>query len=120
MKVIRNDEGEVYQGITFTNKTELNRLLQAQQAGGISLSIVTFEDGALTHWHKHPGEQILYILAGEGRVGNESETIGVSPGDVVYTGPDEKHWHGAALGRSMSHISITTVGSPIWYDEAPE
>ena len=75
---------------------------------------------ALTHWHAHPGEQILYILEGEGRVGNASEEIRVSAGDVVYTAPGEKHWHGAAPGSSMVHISITNVGSPTWFEEAPE
>ena len=120
MKVIRSNEGKVQQGTTFTNKTTLNRLVPAQSEGGISLSLVTFEDGALTHWHAHPGEQILYILEGEGRVGNASEEIRVSAGDVVYTAPGEKHWHGAAPGSSMVHISITNVGSPTWFEEAPE
>ena len=119
MKVVRRDEGKVFQGSTFTNKTQLHRQLLAQQEGGVSLSVITFENGALTHWHEHPGEQILYILEGEGRVGNESEQWNVSAGDVVYAGPGEKHWHGAAPGHSMTHISVTTVGSPTWY-EAPE
>ena len=120
MKIVRNNEGKVYQGNTFTNRTTLNRLLPAQQEKGIKLSLVTFEDGALTHWHEHPGEQILYILEGDGRVGNATEEMRVSPGDVVYTGPGEKHWHGAVPGSSMTHISITNVGSPTWFEEAPE
>lgn len=120
MKVVRNNEGKVQEGTTFTNKTTLNRLMPAQREGGIRLSLVTFEDGALTHWHEHPGEQILYILEGEGRIGNGKEEIRVSAGDVVYTAPGEKHWHGAAPGSAMTHISITTVGSPTWFEEAPE
>ena len=119
MKVIHSNEGKINQGTTFTNKTTLNRLMPAQQEGGISLSLVTFEDGALTHWHEHPGEQILYILEGEGRVGNADQEFHVSAGDVVYTKPGEKHWHGAKPGNSMTHISITNVGSPTWF-EAPE
>ena len=120
MKVVHGNEGQVQQGTTFTNKTTLNWLMPAQGEGGIKLSLVTFEDGALTHWHEHPGEQILYILEGEGRVGNGDEEIHVSAGDVVYTAPGEKHWHGAAPGSSMTHISITNVGSPTWFEEAPE
>jgi quercetin dioxygenase-like cupin family protein len=120
MKVIHKDEGQVRRGTTFTNTAHLNTLLPAQQEGGLRFILVTFEDGAVTHWHEHPGEQVLYILEGEGRVGNENEIIDVSAGDVVYTGPGEKHWHGAAPGQSMTHISITTVGPPTWYDEAPE
>lgn len=120
MRVIRKDQGQFSEGTTFTNKAFKNPLVPAQTEGGLAMTIVTFEDGALTHWHEHPGEQILYILEGEGRVGNEQEQMKVSPGDVVYTGPGEKHWHGAAPGHSMTHISITTVGSPTWYDEGPE
>jgi len=120
MKVIRNGEGESKEGTTFTNTAYLNPLLQAQREGGVKFTIVTFENGALTHWHEHPGEQILYILEGEGRVGNDQEEISVATGDLIYTGPGEKHWHGAAPGKSMTHISVTTVGPPIWYDEAPE
>ena len=81
--------------------------------------IVRFTDGARTHWHVHPGEQVLYILEGEGRVGTEHEEVQVAAGDVVYTPPGEKHWHGAMPGSSMTHISITTVGAPEWF-EAPE
>jgi hypothetical protein len=31
----------------------------------------------------------------------------------------ERHWHGAAAGRSMTHLSVTNVGPPEWF-EAPE
>jgi hypothetical protein len=38
-------------------------------------------------------------------------------GDVVYTAPDEWHWHGAAPDHFMTHLSITEgVGD----DERPE
>jgi len=119
MKVSRNGEGTISRGSTFTNKAFKNSMMPAQEKGGVDVAIVTFEDGAVTFWHEHPGEQVLYILEGRGRVGNDEGVIEVSAGDVVYTGPGEKHWHGAAPGQTMSHISITTVGSPIWYD-APE
>ena len=118
MKIVRSNEGKIHQGTTFTNKTTLNRLLPAQQEKGIKLSLVTFEDGALTHWHEHPGEQILYVLEGEGRVGNEKEEVRVSPGDVIYTRPGERHWHGAAPGKSMTHITITNIGSPTWFEKS--
>lgn len=116
MKVIRNSEGESHQGSTFTGSVELLRKLGAQKAGGIAMTIVRFEDGALTHWHDHPGEQLLLILEGSGRVGNDIEEYMVAAGDIVYTGPGERHWHGAALGQSMTHVSITTEGAPNWYE----
>lgn len=120
MKVIRKNEAATHQGTTFTGPAQVTPLLPAQPESGLRVTLVSFEDGAVTYWHEHPGEQILYILSGEGRVGNEQEEIQVSAGDVVHAGPGEKHWHGAATSCSMSHLSVTTIGPPIWYDEAPE
>ncbi|MEM7347552.1 MAG: cupin domain-containing protein, partial [Chloroflexota bacterium] len=94
--------------------------LTAQTEGGATFALVTFEDGAVTFWHEHPGEQILYVVEGEGRVGDETEEFSIYPGDLIYTGPGERHWHGAAPGKSMTHISVTTVGPPIWDDHGPE
>ncbi len=120
MKVVRAGEGRSEQGTTFTGQVRLDRLLSQQSAGGMSVSLVRFEDGARTHWHTHPGEQILYVLEGEGRAGAEgAEEQRLRPGDVVYSPPGERHWHGAAPGASMAHLSVTTVGSPEWF-EAPE
>lgn len=119
MQVIRSEDGSSRPGTTFTGVTTLTSLLERQKPGGMSLTVVAFEDGSVTNWHDHPGEQILYILEGHGRVGTEDTQWEVRPGDVVYIGPGERHWHGAADGRSMTHISVTDVGPPTWYDEAP-
>lgn len=115
MKIVRAEEGEKHIGTTFSGRAELIRKLSAQEEGGIALALVTFIDGALTHWHDHPGEQVLLVLEGRGRVGNDEEEHELKAGDIVYTGPGERHWHGAAAGSSMTHLSITTVGPPNWY-----
>ena len=119
MKVVRGDEVTQEQGSTFTGETRLMRLLGAQQPGGIAVSLVHFEDGSRTHWHVHPGEQVLYVLDGQGRVGTAEEEMIIEPGDVVYAAPMERHWHGAAAGHSMTHLSVTNVGPAEWF-EAPE
>jgi quercetin dioxygenase-like cupin family protein len=119
MKVVRGDEAKQEQAGTFTGVTQLRRLLGAQQPGGMAVSLVHFEDGSRTHWHVHPGEQVLYVLDGEGRVGTADEELQIRPGDVVYAAPMERHWHGAAPGHSMTHLSVTNVGPPEWF-EAPE
>lgn len=119
MKIVHKGEGNKEQGKTFTGAVTLDRMVARQREGGMSVSMVHFDDGAVTHWHVHPGEQILVVMEGRGRIGTESETFEVGPGDVVYTGPGERHWHGAAPGSNMTHASITTVGSPEWFD-APE
>jgi len=119
MKIIRGDSHSTMKGNTFTGDVTLERVLDPQLDGGVNMSIVHFKDGARTFWHDHPGEQVLIVLEGEGRVGNENEQHSIKPGDVIHEGPGQRHWHGAAPGKSMTHISITTKGSPTWY-EAPE
>ena len=119
MKVVRGSEARGERGTTFTGETELKRLLGAQEPGGMAVSLVRFEDGSRTHWHAHPGEQLLYILEGQCRVGTENDEVLVGPGDVVHAAPNERHWHGAAPGQSMTHLSVTNVGPPEWF-EAPE
>lgn len=116
MKLVRKGEADVRQGTTFTGSTTLAEMMYPQQEGGVKVTIVRFEDGSVTHWHTHPGEQVLYVLEGECRVGNDTQEFVAYAGDVVHTPPNEKHWHGAAPGTTMVHISITTVGSPQWFD----
>lgn len=115
MIVYREGDRMPHGGDTFSGVARLERV-HPQRDGGIGVAVVSFEDGARTHWHTHPGEQLLYIIEGEGRVGNEHEEVEVSAGDVVYTAPGERHWHGAKVGHSMSHISITNVGAPEWHE----
>lgn len=117
MKIVKNTDQTANPSKTISGKNQLIHILPPQQVGGIGLSIVRFEGGALTHWHTHPGEQVLYILEGRGLVGNETEAWEVEPGDVVYTGPGERHWHGALPGETMTHISITNIGAPNWFEE---
>jgi quercetin dioxygenase-like cupin family protein len=120
MKIVRSADRAARQGETFTGTVTLESVLSAQLPDGVSISVVHFENGARTHWHEHPGEQVLYILEGEGRVGNEREQHLVHPGDVIHEGPGERHWHGAAPGKNMTHISVTTGGSPTWFDAPDE
>ena len=119
MRIVRADEAKQEQIGAFTGETQLKRMLGAQQPGGVTVSVVHFEDGSRTHWHIHPGEQLLYILDGQGRVGTADEELLVGPGDLVYAAPNERHWHGAAPGHSMTHLSVTHVGPAEWF-EAPE
>ena len=120
MKIIRKDEHSSQQGTTFTGEVTLERVLGQQRPDGVGASIVHFKDGARTNWHEHPGEQVLIVLEGEGRVGSETEEHRIYPGDVVYEQAGERHWHGAAPGKDMTHISVTTHGSPTWFDAPAE
>jgi 4-carboxymuconolactone decarboxylase len=76
---------------------------------------VSFEAGARTDWHRHPGGQVLYIVSGEAWVASEDGTrVVAGPGDSVYAPPGEVHWHGATAEGPMTHLSITHLGATVW------
>ena len=77
---------------------------------------VTFAPGARSAWHTHPGGQMMIVTSGTGWVQEEGgEKREVKPGDVVWTPPEVKHWHGATATTSMSHtvISVMQDGSNV-------
>jgi quercetin dioxygenase-like cupin family protein len=68
---------------------------------------VTFEPGARTAWHTHPLGQTLIVTSGRGWVQTWGGPVEeVTPGDVVWFPPGEKHWHGATPTTAMTHIAI--------------
>jgi quercetin dioxygenase-like cupin family protein len=76
---------------------------------------VLFEPGARTDWHSHPEGQVLYVVSGAGKVQkDDGETVRISTGDVVYSPPGEKHWHGATKTGYLMHLSLTTGGATEW------
>ena len=91
----------------FTGTVRIDPLFQPKESTRANVSSVTFEPGARTAWHSHPLGQHLIVTAGSGRVQNWDGPIQeIRPGDVVWSPPGEKHWHGAAPTTSMTHISI--------------
>jgi quercetin dioxygenase-like cupin family protein len=68
---------------------------------------VTFSPCARTAWHTHPAGQTLIVTSGSGWIqqwGGHRQQI--SPGDVIWTPPGVKHWHGATLTGEMTHFAI--------------
>ena len=91
----------------FTGTVLIETLNQASAPARVSISNVTFEPGARTAWHSHPLGQTLIVTAGSGFVQSWGKPIEkIQPGDVVWSEPGEKHWHGAAPTTAMTHISI--------------
>ena len=85
-------------------RSRLQRTRSARVRGGI----VTFSPGARTDWHCHPLGQTLLVTAGCGWVQRDGGPVEqIMPGDVVWIAPGEKHWHGATLTTSMSHVAIS-------------
>jgi quercetin dioxygenase-like cupin family protein len=72
--------------------------------------LVTFEPGARSVWHTHPAGQVLIVTSGTGWVQEEGgQKREIKPGDVIWTPPGVKHWHGATASTSMSHIAISNM-----------
>ena len=94
----------------FTGSVRVDPLFNSHAPERAQGASVTFEPGARTAWHTHPLGQTLVVTFGVGRVqrwGGPVEEI--RPGDVVWFPPGEKHWHGAAPDKPMTHIAIHEV-----------
>jgi quercetin dioxygenase-like cupin family protein len=68
---------------------------------------VIFQPGARTRWHIHPLGQVLVVTEGKGWVQMQGEAArSVKAGDVVWTAPGVKHWHGATAASAMTHVAV--------------
>ena len=74
-------------------------------------NVVNFRAGATTGWHTHDCDQILVVTSGRGMVATDKEEREITVGDVVHIKAGERHWHGAKVDTTMSHITVTTPGS---------
>lgn len=85
---------------------------------------VVFEPGARTHWHSHPGGQILIVTQGRGFYQERGKPARVlKKGDVVEIPPNVVHWHGAAPDEELVHIGISTqvhLGPAEWLGSVTE
>ncbi len=91
----------------FTGTVRIDPLFSAPAPARVTGASVTFGPGARTAWHTHPLGQTLIVTLGRGRVQRWGGPIEeVTPGDVVWFPPGEKHWHGATSTSAMTHIAI--------------
>jgi 4-carboxymuconolactone decarboxylase len=92
----------------FTGSVGVEMLVEATAPSPLSVGRVTFAPGARSAWHSHPLGQTLIVTTGAGWVqqeGGEKQEIRV--GDVVWTPPGVKHWHGATATDRLTHIALT-------------
>ncbi|RVD65094.1 cupin domain-containing protein [Mesorhizobium sp. M7A.F.Ca.ET.027.03.2.1] len=94
----------------FTGRVRIDALFNPAAPDRVQGALVTFEPSARTAWHTHPLGQTLIVTSGLGRAQREGGPIEeISPGDVVWFDPGEKHWHGASSETAMSHIALQEV-----------
>ena len=91
----------------FTGAVRIDPLFSAHDPARTSGAYVTFEPGARSAWHTHPLGQTLVVTSGSGWVQTWNGPVQeINPGDVIWTPPGEKHWHGAKANTSLTHIAI--------------
>jgi len=102
----------------FTGDVWIDGIARGEEPSRVRVSAVRFTPSARTAWHSHAVGQTLYVTEGKGLVQPRGGAVEeIRAGDVIYTAPDEWHWHGAAPDHFMTHLSITEgVGD----DEQPE
>lgn len=109
MVVKPNGSQETFMGPDkyFTGSVRVDRLANPQAPSKVSAAYVTFNPGARSAWHSHPMGQTLIVTQGVGWVQQDGgEKKAIKPGDVVWTPPGVKHWHGGTADNAMTHIAI--------------
>ena len=92
----------------FTGDVWIDAIVRGEEPSRVRVSAVRFTPGARTAWHSHALGQTLHVTEGVGLVQSRGDdTINIRSGDIIYTPPDEWHWHGAAPDHFMTHVSIT-------------
>ena len=109
MSIVRNGEQASITGAptNFVGAARIDPLFPVRAPSRVSAGYVTFQPGARSMWHTHPLGQTLVVTAGAGWVqeaGGEKHLI--KPGDVIWTPPGVKHWHGATSTTGMTHMAI--------------
>ncbi len=91
----------------FTGTVRMEPVFAAAEPSRLSGGRVTFEPGARSAWHTHPLGQTLIVTSGIGWVQVEGgPKREIREGDVVWTPPGVKHWHGATATTAMTHIAV--------------
>lgn len=111
-------KGNKVESKNFTGTVWLQMMVENDSIYNTSMGSVTFEPGARTNWHYHPGGQILLVTEGKGWYQEKGKTIEeINKGDVIKCPPNTEHWHGASPTTSMTHIAFgpnNQKGTVVW------
>ena len=93
----------------FTGTVWVNNVVLVQDGLDVLVTTVTFEPGARTNWHIHPGGQVLLVTEGKGYYQEKGKPLQyISKGDVLKCPPGGEHWHGATFDSKLVHVAIVT------------
>ena len=94
-------------GDWFTGAVYIDTVATPSGPSRLASASVHFTPGARTAWHTHPCGQTIYVTEGLGLCQREGGPIEIiRPGDRVFFEPGERHWHGAAPNRFMTHLAM--------------
>lgn len=108
MKVVRRGDSQEARATApiFMGTVHSRPLIDKETSPAVTVTMVRFSGGARNKRHTHSADQILYITDGQGIVADETHEHEVMAGDIVHVPAGEVHWHGAAPGKEMAHLSI--------------
>lgn len=100
-------EGFIGPSDKFTGTAYIEPVFSNTDPFAVNGGEVTFLPGSRSNWHTHPAGQVLIVTEGIGWVQEEGgEKIVMRPGDVIWTPPGVKHWHGATQANAVTHYAI--------------
>jgi quercetin dioxygenase-like cupin family protein len=126
MQITRAGDQQPFTGPAeyFSGRVNVDPLFTAHAPSQASGAYVTFEPGARSAWHSHPVGQTLIVTAGIGRIQSWGGKVQViRTGDVIWTPPGVKHWHGASPTMAMTHIAVQegADGKVVdWFDKVTD
>ena len=111
-------KGDKVTNSNFIGNVYVHMITHSDTIHNITMGNVTFEPGARTNWHYHPGGQILMITEGIGYYQEKGSPIRwMRKGDVIKCPHNVEHWHGASPKTGVTHLAISTntnLGVAIW------
>lgn len=91
----------------FNGGVAVQRYVSAADSLDCIVSLVTFDAGVRTNWHKHPGGQILVVMYGTGYYQEKGKPRQIiHKGDVVKCPKGVTHWHGASPAGEFAHLVV--------------
>lgn len=107
----------------FTGTAYLQGLIAADSLNSTNIGNVSFEPGARTKWHSHPGGQILLVTDGVGYYQEKGQPKKIlRKGDYIKCPPNVPHWHGASADTAFVQLAIGSneKGVALWLDKVSD
>lgn len=116
-------KGEKITNDNFTGTAYLQMLIATDSLNATAIGNVTFEPGARTKWHSHPGGQILLVTDGVGYYQEKGQPKKIlRKGDAIKCPPNVPHWHGASADTAFVQLAVTNNdnGTVVWLEEVTD